>query len=139
MRRLCRIVGCDGKVIEFTIFQALNGSSCGGSHIDRGWPLVCVSPKIIARFFPVIKEVSFYVGTFYIIPGQSDFTISRRSGEECRRWRGIIRFIGSRCFAKETKFLVEDDGLETLGADIDADDGDGLISRGSGASGQNIA
>ena len=52
---------------------------------------------------------------------------------------GIVRFIGSRGFAKETKFLVEDDGLETLGADIDADDGDGLISRGSGASGQNIA
>ena len=51
---------------------------------------------------------------------------------------GVDRLIGFRGFAKETKVRVEDDGLETLSADIDADYGDGLISRGSGASGQNI-
>ena len=52
---------------------------------------------------------------------------------------GVVGLIGSCRLTEQAKFIVEDDGLETLGADIDADDGDGLISRGSDAGGQNIA
>lgn len=51
---------------------------------------------------------------------------------------GIVRFIRPRRFAQETKFIIEDDGLETLSAYIDADDGYGRLSRGLRAGGQNI-
>jgi hypothetical protein len=37
----------------------------------------------------------------------------------------IVRFVGRGRLAEEAKPVVEDDGLETLRADIDTDDGDG--------------
>jgi hypothetical protein len=51
---------------------------------------------------------------------------------------GIVRFIRSRRFAQQTKLIIEDDGLETLSAYIDADDGYDCLSRGLRAGGQNI-